>query len=355
MQQTSNEFTHSRAQGIERDPGLRRVLIGMVAEEGISPEEINTWTAEKLDAAVSAIECRGAHLAAREVRLRLAGTLGDFIDRLWPLRPGDPALREYTFSTAIGQGVLSEDGPAIAQFWHDISLAFAQKVPRAVVELAFQRKKAVVRCTRTLNPDELAALSRCFWTFNWSTRGSREFPRDTSAVTYQQQRERLEVFLVAQGETADTAKALSDDALGERVDDILGRLWAAAVDRREAARKLEQEANAGARGGAPVVPGMDPVKEPVVFNDLIVTGDLMNPQVARGFVKLEPGETYTPGLLDPPVPDGHRYETNEDLRRRLGQDAPLRSPTAAEVRAAPFEDMPKAETPVSDPLIPPSE
>lgn len=45
-------------------------------------------------------------------------------------------------------------------------------------------------------------------------------------------------------------------------------------------------------------------------------------QVFRGFVKLKPGETYTPGLLDPSVPEGYRYETDDDLRARLlrGED-----------------------------------
>jgi hypothetical protein len=74
------------------------------------------------------------------------------------------------------------------------------------------------------------------------------------------------------------------------------------------------------------------------------------PQVFRGIVKLKPGETYTPGLLDPEVPEGYRLETDDDLRARLLRGEDRREPTIARGNLQINVDGPGlGDTPLVDP------
>jgi hypothetical protein len=81
-----------RVEHIRTNPGLRRVLESLVADETSIPrEEIETWSPDKLDAAEAALQGARLITSAPAWREELRARLGDDLERLWPVAASKPA------------------------------------------------------------------------------------------------------------------------------------------------------------------------------------------------------------------------------------------------------------------------
>jgi hypothetical protein len=90
---SASENPLPRVEHIRTNPGLRRVLEAMVADETSIPrEEVETWSPDKLDAAESALQGARLITSAPAWREELRARLGDDLERLWPVGPSVSTL-----------------------------------------------------------------------------------------------------------------------------------------------------------------------------------------------------------------------------------------------------------------------